>query len=179
MNDRDIEDTRQEPDYHEWITCIVCQDDFPIDEVSAVQGYGNQVFGFCRVCVEKINEEAKRGIRNEERMIAKMKKDIREEGPMEVIKKEDLKIDEWRDYLQWRPSQCYYHTTYKKRHYVLYLRWRWDDPWQGHIIKDATSEDIGNMEWSADLFAKNNVEFIDTELDKAKEKLIELLVYNL
>ena len=56
--DRDIEDTRQAPDYHEWITCIVCKDDFPIDEVVAVQGYKNQVFGFCPCCVEKINETA-------------------------------------------------------------------------------------------------------------------------
>ena len=58
MSDRDLEDTRQPPDYHEWITCTICQDDFLIDEVVTVKGYRNQVFDFCQCCVEKINEVA-------------------------------------------------------------------------------------------------------------------------
>jgi len=61
MNDRDIEDTRQPPEYDaEVVMCVVCKDDFPEEVMVAIQGYRKEVFGFCQCCVEKINEIADR-----------------------------------------------------------------------------------------------------------------------
>ena len=51
------------------------------------------------------------------------------------------------------------------------LRWRWDDPWQGHIITHArTSSDVGrkHTERSEDLFEQRGLFFRDEELAQAK-----------
>lgn len=85
-----------------------------------------------------------------------------------------LPLDEWKCSMMMCPSQCYYHTKRNGIDYVLYLRWRWDDPWQADIIKGAKSEDFKNCEWTHDVFAKNHVYFSHDEVSLAKEKLIEI-----
>lgn len=88
-----------------------------------------------------------------------------------------LPLNEWRDWMIWCPSQCYFHTQRDGVDYVLYLRWRWDDPWEGHIIKHATSEQDmvkDQAVWSADLFEQHDLEFTDEEVEEAKVKLLEL-----
>jgi hypothetical protein len=42
---------------------------------------------------------------------------------------------DWQDDLIWCPSQCYKHIEYKKKHFVIYLRWRNSDPWTSQIIE--------------------------------------------
>lgn len=87
-----------------------------------------------------------------------------------------LPIDVWRDELLGCPSQCYYHTQKDGSDYVLYLRWRWEDPWQGHIFTDAKSEfDVfnGEIEQSPDLFEENKYFFGADQLDEAKAAIIE------
>jgi ABC-type glycerol-3-phosphate transport system substrate-binding protein len=53
--------------------------------------------------------------------------------------------------------------------YVLYLRWRWQNPWRGNIVKNAYSEksmfDV-NAEWSPDMFEQKRLYFIDEELEQ-------------
>lgn len=86
---------------------------------------------------------------------------------------------QWEDDLIWCPSQCYAPITYNGVHYVLYLRWRWDDPWQGHIITNArTSSDVSKTqaEWSEDLFEEQELFFCDEELDQAKAALIKIFL---
>jgi hypothetical protein len=64
-------------------------------------------------------------------------------------------------------------------HYVLYLRWRWDDPWQGHIITNAhTSMDVSEeqAEWSEDLFEQRGLFFRDEELEQAKAALLKIFL---
>ncbi len=51
---------------------------------------------------------------------------------------------QWEDDLIWCPSQCYASVAYGSVHYVLYLRWRWDDPWQGHLITHDTPTERGH-----------------------------------
>lgn len=80
----------------------------------------------------------------------------------------------WEDDLIWCPSQCYAPITYNGVDYVLYLRWRWGDPWQGHIITHARTS--GGMskkhaEWSEDLFEQRGLFFRDEALDQAKAAL--------
>ena len=78
---------------------------------------------------------------------------------------------EWQDILLWCPSQCYLDViTDDGTKYQLYLRWRWDDPWQGHIIKTELSED----HFSPDLFELYGTLFTDEQLPAAKEKILEL-----
>ena len=84
---------------------------------------------------------------------------------------------QWEDDLIWCPSQCYAPITYNGVHYALYLRWRWDDPWQGHIITNAlTSSDVGktHTKWSEDLFEQHGLFFRDEELDQAKAALLKI-----
>lgn len=85
----------------------------------------------------------------------------------------------WEDDLMWRPSQCYASMMYGEVHYVLYLRWRWDDPWQGHVITNArTSSDVSkkHTEWSEDLFEQRGLFFRDEELDQAKAALLKIFL---
>ena len=85
----------------------------------------------------------------------------------------------WEDDLIWCPSQCYAPIAYNGVYYVLYLRWRWDDPWQGHIITHArTSMDVSKTqaEWSEDLFEQQELFFCDEELDQAKVALLKIFL---
>ena len=70
-----------------------------------------------------------------------------------------------------------HHTQKDGRDYVLYLRWRNNDPWQGHIFKGAKSQmDVFDVEIerSPDLFEDNGFFFDADHLEEAKSKLIEL-----
>src|SRR5262245_10276545 len=90
----------------------------------------------------------------------------------------EVKI-QWEDDLIWCPSQCYAPVAYAGEHYVLYLHWRWDDPWQGHIITHArTSRDVGkeHTEWSEDVFEQRGLFFRDEELDQAKAALLKIFL---
>lgn len=88
-----------------------------------------------------------------------------------------MPIGEWFDDMIWCPSQCYCRVQRGGKDYILYLRWRWDDPWQAHIVKNAASladMHIENAEWSEDLFEKGGIYFKDDEVEQAKTKLLEL-----
>ena len=68
---------------------------------------------------------------------------------------EPLPVGEWFDELIWSPSQCYCRIQHQGMDYILYLRWRWTDPWQAYIIKNAdslASMNNGHAVWSDDVF---------------------------
>lgn len=86
---------------------------------------------------------------------------------------------QWEDDLIWCPSQCYAPITHRGVHYVLYLRWRWDDPWQGHIITHAqTSDDVSSQQakWSVDVFEEQGLFFRDEDLAQAKAALLKIFL---
>ena len=88
-----------------------------------------------------------------------------------------IKIEKWEDDLIWCPSQCYGIFYLYDHHCELYLRWRHDDPWQGHLIVGSLRSDIKKNSpeyWSEDLFDKYGEYFKDYELNKAKKKIIKL-----
>jgi hypothetical protein len=90
---------------------------------------------------------------------------------------EPLLIGEWFDDLSRSPSQCYYHLQHDDADYILYLRWRWTNPWQAYVVKNAVSLDTmneGQVVWSGDVFEMNQVYYDDAELEQAKDKLISL-----
>lgn len=90
---------------------------------------------------------------------------------------EPLPLGEWFDELLWSPSQCYHRVHHQGTDYILYLRWRWTDPWQAYVVKNAaslSSMNNGEAIWSGDVFEIHHVYFKQEELDLAKEKLIRL-----
>ena len=90
---------------------------------------------------------------------------------------EPLPLGEWFDELLWTPSQCYYRLQHKGIDYILYLRWRWTDPWQAYIVKNATGLDTMNrvdVVWSSDVFEQHQIHYTDVELELAKEQFIRL-----
>ncbi len=111
--------------------------------------------------------------------------------------------EEWVEELLWAPSQCYRRARCGSRIYTLYLRWRWEDPWQFYIVEgdmlaqpgpylvDVKAGRVGHVKgvdekggfilepvrWrfvTEDLFEENNLFFHDEELEKAEKKAEEL-----
>ena len=90
---------------------------------------------------------------------------------------EPLPVGEWFDELIWCPSQCYYHLQHHGMDFILYLRWRWTDPWQAYVVKNAaslSSMNNGDAVWSGDVFELQHVQLSDVELEPAKDKIISL-----
>jgi hypothetical protein len=88
-----------------------------------------------------------------------------------------LPVGEWFDELTWSPSQCYCHIQHQGVDYILYLRWRWTDPWQAYVIKNSTSlssMNNGQAVWSGDVFELHHAQYQDRELELAKDKIISL-----
>lgn len=81
-------------------------------------------------------------------------------------------LDAWQDRLDWNPSECYRRFQYQGQTYRLYLRWRWQDPWQGYIIKDLETPYPALDDFlSPELFLINHCQYASTELDLAKHVL--------
>ena len=90
---------------------------------------------------------------------------------------EPLPVGEWFDELIWSPSQCYCRIQHHDVDYILYLRWRWTNPWQAYVVKDADSLSAmnnGQAIWSADVFEQNEVQYENVDLNRAKEKILSL-----
>jgi hypothetical protein len=91
--------------------------------------------------------------------------------------KEPLPVGEWFYELIWCPSQCYYHLQRSAVDYILYLRWRHENPWHAYIIKNKASLEAMNQEnavWSRDVFELYNLQYSDDELEMAMEKIVSL-----
>lgn len=50
--------------------------------------------------------------------------------------------DKWQNDLIWCPSQCYLEIWIEDTPYVIYLRWRHEDPWTLSLIEGATLTDF-------------------------------------
>lgn len=81
-------------------------------------------------------------------------------------------VGKWSDDLIWCPSQCELEVEHEGTKYLLYLRWRWNDPWAGSIVlKDKDRYVKGT--WGAMLLN----DYKDSELEYAKRELIETARY--
>ena len=90
---------------------------------------------------------------------------------------EPLPLREWFDELTWAPSQCYCRVEHDGIDYVLYLRWRWTNPWQAYVVRNADRLSSMNNDqaiWSGDVFEIHGIQFRDVELERAKDQLIRL-----
>ncbi len=79
-------------------------------------------------------------------------------------------ISEWRDDLCWCPSQCYLNLSYNNQFYILYLRWRHNDPWSACVILSDKTFDmhIPGNKW-------NYLEFDWKELDDLNQIKIDAI----
>lgn len=83
---------------------------------------------------------------------------------------DEMEMDRWHNSMLWCPSQCYCHKVDNNGvHYILYLRWRWNDPWGAYIIKGAHNEKtMGEGEWGNDIFDERDIYFADHEDEQAR-----------
>lgn len=89
---------------------------------------------------------------------------------------DEMEMDKWYCSMIWCPSQCYMHVKDDDEiSYILYLRWRWDNPWQAHIVKSAHNEaSMDSAKWSTDLFRQENLFFTDEQTEEAKTALLSI-----
>jgi hypothetical protein len=77
---------------------------------------------------------------------------------------------QWKDDLIWCPSQCYLPILFNDKKYEIYLRWRWDDPWQASLIEyDEHGYEL--FDWT-NLFIEESDYFVDKELEICKTRAI-------
>lgn len=86
---------------------------------------------------------------------------------------------EWKEELSWCPSQLIRRFKYKGEEYMLYLRWRHENPWTLRIIKELKGERSPQY-----LFYEPNIlEFIGIYLSmedyKLAEEIAESMLYKL
>lgn len=81
-------------------------------------------------------------------------------------------VGEWEDSLIWCPSQCELEVEHEGAKYILYLRWRWSDPWAGSIIIKDKERFIEGT-WGVMLLNC----YKDSELEYAKKEIIETARY--
>lgn len=68
----------------------------------------------------------------------------------------------WNDDLIWMPSQLYLNIKHSGKFYVIYLRWRWDDPWSGYLCETTENYDVNELDYdwitlkSSELFCRHH-----------------------
>jgi len=87
-------------------------------------------------------------------------------------------IDQWRESLLWTPSQLFRRARCGPYIFTLYLRWRYEDPWQFYVaLGDMSSDDTRRWEFiTDDLFQRYGVFFRDEEYKEAEKRAEELFV---
>jgi len=91
---------------------------------------------------------------------------------------DEMELNKWYCSMMWCPSQCYKHVQSSDgTHYILYLRWRWEDPWQGTIVTNAYNESSmqnDDAEWSSDLLSADFLYFEQHQTEGAKAAIEKL-----
>lgn len=80
-------------------------------------------------------------------------------------------VGEWNDSLIWCPSQCELKLKHKGKNYILYLRWRWDDPWTADLIP-VDKQFSQKSKWG-DWIELNIPFFTDEQLAECKEAALK------
>lgn len=81
---------------------------------------------------------------------------------------------EWVEHLIRCPSQCWAKVQHGGIKATLYLRWRWEDPWQGHVMLDDWAEGMASIqsEWSPDLLADKGI--VEGDVAGAQAALLDV-----
>jgi len=77
----------------------------------------------------------------------------------------------WDIDLIWCPSQIYKTFTVNQKEYIIYLRWRFDDPWEVYINDEAI--DVYLMEeYKAEQY-QDLMDFVDNNIDRIVDQYKE------
>ena len=82
---------------------------------------------------------------------------------------------EWEDDRIWCPSQCYGRFSFRETDYTVYLRWRWEDPWEATLVKHphgSVSITDEGAEWERLVIPY----FTDEQLPDLKEYITEHII---
>lgn len=75
-------------------------------------------------------------------------------------------VGTWDESLIMCPSQCYLKIKYNGKFYVLYLRWRWSDPWTANLIETGADFRTTGGRWSRNLFLNEEKNIMDFFTEK-------------
>jgi len=93
---------------------------------------------------------------------------MRKEYPLH----EERRIDNgWDIDLIWCPSQIYKTFTVNQKEYRIYLRWRFDDPWEVYI-NDKGIDVYLMEEYKAEQY-QDLMDFVDDNIDRIVEQYKE------
>jgi hypothetical protein len=89
-------------------------------------------------------------------------------------------LKEWADDLIGCPSQCYYRFKYRGNNWVIYLRWRHQDPWTAILIECPENWNIHDTgtEWlniPVDFYKENELDALKTEVIAEAYQMIKSL----
>jgi hypothetical protein len=77
--------------------------------------------------------------------------------------------EDWKDDLIWCPSQCYKKIEINNKQYVIYLRWRWNDPWTADLVECPLDGNFDMLSKDSVWTTLNVDHFRDDQLDKLKK----------
>ena len=87
------------------------------------------------------------------------------------LKKKHLKDIEWKETLDWCPSQMYLKFKWNGRYWIIYLRWRHSDPWSATLVESDQTYDMHLKQYD---WVELDIPFYkDSEMKKLKEKAKE------
>jgi len=84
----------------------------------------------------------------------------------------------WDIDLIWCPSQIYKTFTVNQKEYIIYLRWRFDDPWEmyiNHTIKNTNYIEIlaNEKEYQAEEY-QELMDYVDNNINEIIKKYEEM-----
>ena len=68
-------------------------------------------------------------------------------------------MGQWQESLMWCPSQLQLPISYDNQNYVIYLRWRHQDPWQASLVETGSDFEI-----------KEPANWIDLKIDHFRDE---------
>ena len=78
--------------------------------------------------------------------------------------------EDWEDDLIWCPSQCYKKIEIDGRQFVIYLRWRWNDPWTADLVECRPDGNFNMQETEFGWVSLNVGYFRDDQLEELKKE---------
>lgn len=82
----------------------------------------------------------------------------------------------WREDLIWCPTQIYRSVYVNGFKFTLYLRWRWDDPFDFHILSVKGIDEFFDLGWNKELFSNHKIFCTSKQYKKAEEEAYKLWV---
>ena len=85
-------------------------------------------------------------------------------------------VSGWKDDLIFCPSQCYLNIEFKNKFFVIYLRWRYQDPWTCCLIETRDNKfNLYDSEFNGIDMPMQIDYFEDKQIIEMKENAIKIV----